>query len=66
MTDTPKLCGPNAPTHAELNKDSPTSSEGAKLVQSGPNQGQTLFDLAFAAALDATKAQFERLSQVVG
>ncbi len=63
--DTPKLCGPDAPTHAELNKDSPTSSEGAKLVQSGPNQGQTLFDLAFAAALDATKAQFERLSQVV-
>jgi hypothetical protein len=63
--DTPKLCGPNAPTHAQLNKDSPDSPEGSKLVDSGPNQGQTLFALAFAAALDATRLQFTRLQQVV-
>jgi hypothetical protein len=64
--DTPKLCGPDAPTHAQLNKDNPDSPEGSKVVQSGPNQGQTLFTLAFAAALQATRVQFERLSQVVG
>ena len=43
ILDWPKLCGPGAPTHAELNKDSPDSTEGSKKVQSGPNQGQTLF-----------------------
>ncbi len=64
--DWPKMCGPGAPTHAELNKDSPESQEGAKLVNSGPNAGKTLFDLAFAAALQATKIQFERLRKVVG
>jgi hypothetical protein len=63
--DTPKMCGPDAPTHAQLNKDSPDSPEGAKIVQSGPNQGKTLFSLAFAAALQATKMQYERLSQIV-
>jgi hypothetical protein len=63
--DTPKLCGPGAPTHAELNKDSPDSPEGAKVVESGPNAGQTLFALAFAAALRATELQFEWLRRVV-
>jgi hypothetical protein len=57
----PKLCGPNAPTHAQLNKDGPGTEEGRKVVQDGPNKGKTLFDLAFAAALQATRAQFERL-----
>lgn len=64
--DSPKLCGPDAPTHAELNKDSPTSPEGSKTVASGPNEGQTLFALAFAAALEASKIQFARLAKVVG
>jgi hypothetical protein len=65
ILDTPKLCGPGAPTHAELNKDSPDSPEGGKVVESGPNQGQTLFELAFGAALAATRVQFERLSRIV-
>ena len=60
--DWPKLCGPNAPTHAQLNKDSPESEEGSKVVQSGPNAGKKLFDLAFAAALQATQVQFQRLA----
>jgi hypothetical protein len=64
--DFPKRCGPNAPTHAQLNKDSPSSEEGSKVVESGPNKGQTLFDLAFAAALQATRVQFDRLVGVVG
>jgi hypothetical protein len=65
LLDWPKLCGPNAPTHAELNKDSPTSTEGAKIVQSGPNAGKSLFDLAYATALQATRDQFAELSKVV-
>lgn len=65
LLDSPKLCGPNAPTHAELNKDSPTSTEGAKVVQSGPNSGKSLFDLAYATALQATRDQFAELSKVV-
>ena len=66
ILDWPKLCGPGAPTHAELNKDSPDSTEGSKKVQSGPNQGQTLFNLAFGAALQATQVQFKQLQGVVG
>jgi hypothetical protein len=64
--DFPKLCGPGAPTHAQLNKDSPTSEEGGKVVATGPNEGRTLFDLAFAAALQATRVQFDRLVGVIG
>ena len=64
--DSPKECGPGAPTHAQLNKDSPDSEEGQKTVTSGPNQGKTLFDLAFAAALDATRVQFARLQATIG
>lgn len=64
--DHPKLCAPGAPTHEELNKDSPDSPEGSKTVASGPNQGRTLFSLAFAAALAASAAQFDRLRHVVG
>jgi hypothetical protein len=64
--DFPKLCGPDAPTHAQLNKDSPSSEEGSKIVESGPNKGHTLFDLAFAAALQATRVQFNRFVGVVG
>lgn len=60
----PKLCGPGAPTHAELNKDSPDSSEGGKVVQSGPNAGKNLFTLAFETALNATVAQYNRLAGV--
>jgi hypothetical protein len=48
-----------------LNKDSPTSTEGAKIVQSGPNAGKSLFDLAYATALQATRDQFAELSKVV-
>jgi hypothetical protein len=64
--DNPKKCGPNAPTHTQLNKDSPTSENGRKTVLSGPNQGKTLFDLAFASAVQATKVQFSRLVAVIG
>lgn len=64
--DFPKLCGPGAPSHAQLNKDSPDSEEGAKVVTSGPNQGRTLFDLAFAGALAATRTQYALLVAVVG
>ena len=58
----PKLCGPGAPTHSELNKDSPTSTEGSKIVQAGPNQGKSLFDLAYATALAATQMQYARFA----
>lgn len=64
--DIPKLCGPGAPTHAQLSKDGPTSPEGSKTVESGPNQGQTLFDLAYATALEATRLQFGRLVETLG
>ena len=64
--DSPKECGPNAPTHTQLNKDSPDSEEGQKVVTSGPNQGSSLFELAFNAALRATEVQFGRLEAVVG
>lgn len=60
----PKLCGPNAPTHSQLNKDNPNSPEGSKVVQNGPNQGKSLFDLAFATALAATKVQYARFASV--
>lgn len=66
LLDTPKMCGPDAPTHAELNKDSPTSTEGAKVVPSGPNSGKSLFQLAYATALRATQEQFAELAKVVG
>ena len=58
----PKLCGHDAPTHEQLNKDSPTSPEGSKVVESGPNQGKTLFDLAFSTAVAASRIQFERFA----
>lgn len=64
--DWPKLCGSGAPTHGELNKDKPTSPEGSKVVDSGPNAGRTLFELAFATALAATRTQFDELREVVG
>ncbi len=60
----PKLCGPNAPTHSQLNKDSPKSTEGSKIVKSGPNKGKSLFELAFATALAATKIQYARLAKI--
>ncbi|MBZ8135075.1 hypothetical protein [Afifella sp. IM 167] len=60
----PKLCGPNAPSHSDLNKDSPTSREGSKLVAAGPNAGKSLFDLAYATALEATREEFARFSAV--
>lgn len=64
--DVPKLCAAGAPTHAQLNKDSPGSPEGSKVVGGGPNQGQSLFDLAYASALQATRVQFDKLVGVVG
>lgn len=65
-SDSPKECGPGAPTHEQLNKDSPTSEEGQKTVPSGPNEGKSLYDLAFAAAVDASRVQFARFQTVVG
>ena len=61
LLDWPKLCASGAPTHTKLNKDGPTSEEGQKVVGSGPNKGQSLFNLAFAAALQATRAQYDML-----
>lgn len=63
--DLPRECGPDAPTHEQLNKDSPDSEEGSKVVPSGPNQGKSLFDLAYGAALAASKVQFARLVGVL-
>lgn len=60
----PKRCGPDVPTHSRLNKDNPDSQVGSKVVDSGPNQGKTLFDLAFATAVPACRLQFERLAKV--
>jgi hypothetical protein len=56
------------PTHAELNKDSPLawfSPSGARVVADGPNRGKTLFELGYAAALAATRIQFDRLMGVL-
>jgi hypothetical protein len=64
--DSPKLCGPGAPTHAELNKDSPGSTEGQKVVAAGPNQGATLFQLAYNTAVAATRVQFAQLAPFLG
>ena len=61
LLDFPKLCGPGAPTHSELNKDGPNTSEGKKIVAAGPNQGRSLFDLAKATAVAASIVQFQRL-----
>lgn len=60
--DWPKKCGPGAPTHGELNKDDPSSKEGQKIVDSGPNKGSSLFTLAFDAATAASRVQFKRLA----
>jgi hypothetical protein len=61
----PKRCVAGTPTHEQLNKDSANSQEGAKVVTTGPNKGQTLFRLAFAAAVGATKIQFAQLQSVI-
>ena len=60
----PKLCPSGTPSHSQLNKDSPKSKEGAKIVASGPNKGETLFDLAYATAFAATKVQYARFAKV--
>ncbi len=60
----PKECPAGAPTHGELNKDDPSSPEGRKVVESGPNAGQTYFELAFDAAIRATELQFDRLKRL--
>ena len=60
----PKNCPPGAPSHSDLNKDSPDSTAGSKLVMSGPNQGRTLHDLARDAATRATEKQFERFMEL--
>jgi hypothetical protein len=57
-----------APTHAELNKDSPFawfSPSGARAVADGPNRGKGLFELGYDAALTATRVQFSRLIRVL-
>lgn len=58
----PKLCVAGTPSHSQLNKDSPNSAEGRKLVESGPNAGRSLFQLAFDTALEASRAQYRRLA----
>ena len=59
----PKACPSGAPSHKELNKDAPNSSEGKIVVDSGPLKGKSLFDLAFDTAVWASIKQFERLMQ---
>jgi len=56
----PKKCPSGAPTHGELNKDDSNSKEGKKEVGSGPNKGKTLYELAFDAAVRASRTQFDR------
>jgi len=59
---------PGMLSHAELNKDSPCawlSPEGAKVVAEGPNRRKTLFELAYEAALCATRPQFDRLMHLL-
>ena len=56
---------PGAPSHDALNKDSPTSKEGKKIVPSGPNAGKTYHTLARQVAARATAQQIERLVQVL-
>ena len=60
--------GQTAPTHAELNKDSPFgwfSPQGCQVVADGPNRGKSFFELGYEAALAATCVQFDRLMRVV-
>jgi len=61
LLDTQKHCRDGAPTHDDLNKDSPRSKAGATIVSSGPHAGRSLFELAYAAAVTASAAQFQRL-----
>jgi len=55
----PKMCAQGTPSHDELNKDSPTSKEGKKIVEQGPNMGKSLYELAYSSAIAATAVQFE-------
>lgn len=66
LLGTPKACKAGTPSHSELNKDSPSSEEGAKIVESGPNAGETLYALAYDAAERATRVQFDRLAAKFG
>ena len=59
----PKKCSPGTPDHDELNKDEPSSKAGSKIVDRGPHQGKTLYELAEEVAIRATRQQLERLVQ---
>ncbi len=56
----PKRCLGDTPTHKQLNKDDPESDTGKIIVSSGPNQGKSMFDLAYNAALSASIEQLKR------
>ncbi len=56
----PKKCLGKTPTHEQLNKDDPESDVGKIIVSSGPNQGKSMFDLAYDAALSASIEQLKR------
>jgi hypothetical protein len=60
----PKNCAAGVPTHTELNKDSPNSIEGRKMVPTGAYRGKTFYQLAFDAAIVATRWQFDQLESV--
>ena len=56
----PKKCGPGTPDHDDLNKDDDRSDEGKRVVDGGPNDGKTYYELAFQAAVEASARQLER------
>lgn len=53
----PKRCAWPSETHDEMSKDTAQSARGMVRVESGPNQGRTLFELARDTAVRATLAE---------
>jgi hypothetical protein len=52
-----------APSHGELNKDSPDSAQGGRVIPDGPNRGKTLHQLAVEYAQAATNAAYQLFRQ---
>lgn len=56
----PKRCKAGVPHHDDLGKDDAESRQGQVIVTKGPNEGRTLFQLAYDAALRASALQIKR------
>jgi heterokaryon incompatibility protein Het-C len=61
----PKKCGSGVPSHEMLNKDNPDTESGRITVQTGPNTGSSLFQLAYASALAHSKMEVRRFEGVI-